>query len=85
MYIFGDPARIPIVIVERVVQAPLHMTSGNLYFSHPDQRENPGLHVKSSSEAVKKSTGPSSHQVGRVLKIVVFVHGFQVCSNHLEL
>ncbi|KDO50637.1 hypothetical protein CISIN_1g003622mg [Citrus sinensis] len=83
MYIFGDPSSIPIVIVDRVVQAPLHKTSGNSYFCHPDQRDNPGVHSGHSSEAVKKSTGASSQQCGRVLKIVVFVHGFQ--GHHLDL
>lgn len=79
MYIFENPSSIPIVIIDRVVQAPLRMTSGNSYFSHPDQRDNSGLHVGPSIEAAKKSTAASSQQCGRVLKIVVFVHGFQVC------
>ncbi|KAL5789903.1 hypothetical protein ACOSQ2_004791 [Xanthoceras sorbifolium] len=83
MHIFGDPSRIPIVIVERVVSAPLRSTSGHSYFSHLDPRDNPGLFIVPSVGAGKKATGTNSQQSGRVLKIVVFVHGFQ--GHHLDL
>ncbi|KAH7575665.1 hypothetical protein JRO89_XS02G0187000 [Xanthoceras sorbifolium] len=81
MHIFGDPSRIPIVIVERVVSAPLRSTSGHSYFSHLDPRDNPGLFIVPSVGAGKKATGTNSQQSGRVLKIVVFVHGFQLIEE----
>lgn len=83
MHIFGDPSRIPIIIVERAVNSPLRSTSGNSFFTNLDQKykENP------FSVAGLKSTdllsGASQKQNGRVLKIVVFVHGFQ--GHHLDL
>lgn len=82
MHIFGDPLHIPIVMVERCTSAPLCTTSGNLYFSQLDQRDKHGFLVRPSIKAVEKSIGASSQPAGHVLKIVVFVHGFQVCSIH---
>ena len=64
MHIFGDPSSIPIVIVERVMNAPRRTISGlNL-------------------DTANKISAPQTST--RVLKIVVFVHGFQA-SLTLEL
>lgn len=81
MHIFGDPSHIPIIIVERVVNAPLHSISEHAYFSHVDQKYNPGSLMGSGSGVGKKTAGKISLQSNRVLKIVVFVHGFQVCVH----
>ncbi|KAI3454575.1 hypothetical protein Pfo_011238 [Paulownia fortunei] len=62
MHIFGDPSRIPIVIVEQVVNAALHSTSGNSYFSQLDQKDTNSL------------SDFSTHPNGHVLNIVVFGH-----------
>ncbi|KAL2935349.1 hypothetical protein RDABS01_018467 [Bienertia sinuspersici] len=81
LQMFGDPSRVPVVIVERVINAPRRSSSGNSYFGHAEQRASSTLlsELKSTS---KKSVG--EHQlIGRVLKIVVFVHGFQ--GHHLDL
>ncbi|KAM3246865.1 hypothetical protein P3L10_008632 [Capsicum annuum] len=83
MHIFGDPSRIPIVIVERVVNAPLRSTSGNSYFIHRESKNANNLLVETHSKGTKKIHGESPGQNGRVLKIVVFVHGFQ--GHHLDL
>ncbi|MCD7455419.1 hypothetical protein HAX54_028070 [Datura stramonium] len=83
MQIFGDPSRIPIVIVERVVNAPLRSTSGNSYFIHREPKDANSLLVETHSKGTKKIHGGSPCQNGRVLKIVVFVHGFQ--GHHLDL
>lgn len=83
MHIFGDPSRIPIVIVERVVNAPLRSTSGNSYFIHREPKDANSLLVETHSKGTKKINGGSPCQNGRVLKIVVFVHGFQ--GHHLDL
>lgn len=83
MHIFGDPSRIPIILVERVVNGPLRTTSGHSYFSHLDLKDMPILPVGPSSKTVNKLTGASTHLIGRILKIVVFVHGFQ--GHHLDL
>ncbi|GAV70115.1 DUF676 domain-containing protein/DUF3657 domain-containing protein [Cephalotus follicularis] len=71
MHIFGDPSRIPIIIVERVMNAPRRTLSENSYLRNVD------LIDLRSSEAGNKLDGASSQQKGRDLKIVVFVHGFQ--------
>lgn len=78
LHMFGDPSRIPIVIVERVVNAPVRATSGNSYFSLLDQKDSNNVIAGVDSKSSNKLSG-ETRQNGRVLKIVVFVHGFQVC------
>ncbi|KAL0385010.1 UNVERIFIED_CONTAM: protein FAM [Sesamum radiatum] len=80
LHIFGDPSRVPIVLVERVVNAPVRPTSGNSYLSHVDQKDTNSLTPGVGSDSSNKLSGASPRQSGRVLKIVVFVHGFQACS-----
>lgn len=79
MHIFGDPSRIPIVIVERVINAPRRTFSVNSYFSHLDVNDSSRLPNGVGIEAATKPTGAGVHHGGRVLKVVVFVHGFQAC------
>ncbi|XP_060204743.1 uncharacterized protein LOC132632712 isoform X2 [Lycium barbarum] len=83
MHIFGDPSRIPIVIIERVVNAPMRSTSGNSYFIQREPKDVNSLLVEAHAKGTKKIHGASPGQNGRVLKIVVFVHGFQ--GHHLDL
>ncbi|PRQ20826.1 putative protein FAM135, alpha/Beta hydrolase [Rosa chinensis] len=83
LHIFGDPSSIPIVIVERVLNAPRRTNSENSYLRHLDVLNAPGLQSVYGSESVNKQSGYSSSKKGRVLKIVVFVHGFQ--GHHLDL
>ncbi|XP_024983059.1 protein FAM135B-like isoform X2 [Cynara cardunculus var. scolymus] len=77
LHIFGDPSRIPIIIVERVVNAPLHSPSGNSYFRNMDPKDTNGMLPEIDSSF------SGNQQKGRVLKIAVFVHGFQ--GHHLDL
>ncbi|CAI9757464.1 unnamed protein product [Fraxinus pennsylvanica] len=83
MHIFGDPSRIPIVIVERVVNLPLRSGSGNSYFSELDQKAKSSPISSGDATPTNKSSVTSTRQSSRVLKIVVFVHGFQ--GHHLDL
>ncbi|XP_052185710.1 uncharacterized protein LOC127797152 isoform X1 [Diospyros lotus] len=83
MHIFGDLSRVPIVIVERVVNAPLRTTSGNSYFTDLNQKNASSFLTDIGSKAKKKLPTASPQQSSRVLKIVVFVHGFQ--GHHLDL
>ncbi|KAL0364622.1 UNVERIFIED_CONTAM: hypothetical protein Sangu_0559800 [Sesamum angustifolium] len=71
------PSRVPIVLVERVVNAPVRPTSGNSYFSHVDQKYTNSLTTGVGSDSSNKLSGASPRQSGRVLKIVFFVHGFR--------
>lgn len=82
LHIFGDPSHIPIVLVERVVNAPMRSTSGSSYFRNLDNRD-PSLPTGLGFKAMNKSSVDSTQKNGRVLKIVVFVHGFQ--GHHLDL
>ncbi|XP_048331496.1 uncharacterized protein LOC107422813 isoform X1 [Ziziphus jujuba] len=83
MHIFGDPSHIPIVIVERVMNAPRRSTSENSYLRRLDVFTSTGLLTGTGSETVHKPSGTNKPKNGRVLKIVVFVHGFQ--GHHLDL
>ncbi|KAL3655328.1 hypothetical protein CASFOL_001114 [Castilleja foliolosa] len=82
LQIFEDPSRIPIVVVERVVNAPVRSTGGNSYFSQLDQKDTNSLIAGVDTNPSNKLSG-ATRQNGRVLKIVVFVHGFQ--GHHLDL
>ncbi|XP_028099559.1 protein FAM135B-like isoform X3 [Camellia sinensis] len=83
LHIFGDPSGIPIIIVERVVNAPLRSTSGNSYFTHLNQKDTSSLSTDIGFKGKNKLSAASPQQNGRVLRIVVFVHGFQ--GHHLDL
>lgn len=79
LQIFGDPSRVPIVIVERVINAPSHSLSGNSLLNPWNQENTKDLNGRVSPPSDRQLLGANTHQNGRVLKIVVFVHGFQVC------
>ncbi|CAL0305626.1 unnamed protein product [Lupinus luteus] len=73
MYIFGEPLRVPIVIVERVMNTPRRNSNQNSYLRH--------MQTEPSPDTIGKKSAPKSN--ARLLKIVVFVHGFQ--GHHLDL
>ncbi|KAJ6696880.1 hypothetical protein OIU85_003256 [Salix viminalis] len=79
MYIFGDLLRIPIIIVERVTNAPRRTLSENSYFKNLDLVDAHSSHSGpgTESEAGKKQPSAVLSKNGRELKAVVFVHGFQ--------
>ncbi|EEF52199.1 conserved hypothetical protein [Ricinus communis] len=83
MYIFGDPLRIPIIFVERVINAPRRTLSENSYFRDLDLIDSPGLLSEPGTEALRKIHRGNLRKKRRELKIVVFVHGFQ--GHHLDL
>ncbi|XP_034896961.1 uncharacterized protein [Populus alba] len=87
MYIFGDPLRIPIMIVERVANAPRRTLSENSYFRNLELVDSHSLHcgpgAEAEAEAGKKQSGGVLPKNGRELKVVIFVHGFQ--GHHLDL
>ncbi|XP_065865800.1 uncharacterized protein [Euphorbia lathyris] len=83
MHIFGDPLRIPIIIVEHVLDAPLHAQNGNSFISSLDPKDMLTISCAAKFESEKIAMGSSLKRNGRVLKIVVFVHGFQ--GHHLDL
>ncbi|KAI4339787.1 hypothetical protein MLD38_024690 [Melastoma candidum] len=83
MHIFGDPSTIPIVIVERVVNAPRRTASVNSYFANLGKKDLKVFGGGYSLDDNKKAYGTGLQRNSRVLKMVVFVHGFQ--GHHLDL
>lgn len=86
MHIFSDPSRIPVLIVERVMNAPRRSCSENSYLRHLGVINSHGLFDDSASESTNKPTSNNKPKTGRILKIVVFVHGFQasvVCPGFI--
>ncbi|TKY55950.1 FAM135B protein [Spatholobus suberectus] len=81
MHIFGDPSSIPIVIVERVMNAPRRTISENSYLRHVGLVNSHSFQTGLKLDTANKKSAPQSST--RVLKIVVFVHGFQ--GHHLDL
>ncbi|XP_012571425.1 uncharacterized protein [Cicer arietinum] len=80
MQIFGDPLRVPVVLVERVMNVPRRSNSEISFMGHVGlvgSRITNGL----TNDTLSKKSAPQSNV--RVLKIVVFVHGFQ--GHHLDL
>lgn len=67
--------RVPIVIIERVLNAPRRTLSDNSYLRHMDLLDSSLLN--GHKDEAEKTKATNSHQSARELKIVVFVHGFQ--------
>ncbi|XP_054800383.1 uncharacterized protein LOC129304670 isoform X2 [Prosopis cineraria] len=80
MHIFGDPLCSPIVIVERVTNI-MRSTSVNSYFN--PFAEKAKYPMENVSRAAIKFSASSAQKKEHVLRVVVFVHGFQ--GHHLDL
>ncbi|XP_061337171.1 uncharacterized protein LOC133284199 [Gastrolobium bilobum] len=79
MYIFGDPLRIPIIIVERL-ENMYRSASVKSYFIPLEEKTR--YMLENGPGAINKS-GNSQQRNVHVLRVVVFVHGFQ--GHHLDL
>lgn len=75
MYIFGDPSHAPVVFVE---QQAINLPNYTDY--HLDQNGATNLTVP-AKDVVPRFLEPK--KTGRVLRVVVFVHGFQACAPSL--
>lgn len=82
MHIYADPSRVPVVLIEQhVMVVPQHGSTKDLASSSSEQKDTivlPKLQVESL--ALKNINGKKG---GRVLRAVIFVHGFQ--GHHLDL
>ncbi|KAG8654854.1 hypothetical protein MANES_05G186300v8, partial [Manihot esculenta] len=88
MYIFGDPLRIPIIFVERVINASRRTFSENSYFKILDLIDSSVFVAGPHTKALKNHPGGSAQKRAHELKIVVFVHGFQAMlyvSNNFSI
>lgn len=78
MYIFGDPLRNPVILVERVMNAPFRTRSGNSYFTPLGQKDTASILMGTRVTGGNQLSGTGTPRNSRILRIVVFVHGFQV-------
>ncbi|XP_058088342.1 uncharacterized protein LOC131235214 [Magnolia sinica] len=84
MQIFADPSRIPVILVEQhVMNAPLRTTSHNSSIGPLDQKDMSTTPTGPEGKVVPKLLGAGPQKSGRVLRAVIFVHGFQ--GHHLDL
>ncbi|CAE5962559.1 unnamed protein product [Arabidopsis arenosa] len=74
MHILGDPMRVPIVIIERVLNAPRRTLSDNSYLRHMDLLDSSLLN--GHKDEAEKTKATNSQQSARELKIV---------GHHLDL
>ncbi|KAK1275798.1 hypothetical protein QJS04_geneDACA001784 [Acorus gramineus] len=80
MHIFSDPSRVPVILVEQnAMNLPLRSISCDSALTSLDPKDSPGHEFR----PVPKSFGATPQRNSRVLKVVVFVHGFQ--GHHLDL
>lgn len=77
MHIFGDPLRNPVILVERVMNAQFRTRSGNSFFSPLEHSAN--ILMGTRLNTGNKLSGTGTPRSSRILRIVVFVHGFQAC------
>lgn len=75
LHIFGDPSKSPIITVERVLNEPRRPFNDTRSMELIDSSI---LLTKPHPEALKNPPNSSHQSTGRDLKLVVFVHGFQV-------
>lgn len=81
MQIYADPSRVPVVLIEQhVMVVPQHGSSKVLATNSSEQKDMIVLpKLQGDSLALKSSAGKK----GRILRAVIFVHGFQ--GHHLDL
>ena len=82
MHIYADPSRVPVVLIEQhVMVVPQHGSSKDLALNAAEQKDTIVLpKLQGDSLATKSSVSKKS---GRILRAIIFVHGFQASSNHL--
>ncbi|CAN1324779.1 Protein FAM135B [Linum perenne] len=85
MHIYKDPSRIPIIMLDHFVNAPSPSSGGHSYISHLDQKIISSTSRETSSAFNKVVLNSSFEHNSRILKVVVFVHGFQGQSLDLRL
>ncbi|XP_010930973.1 uncharacterized protein [Elaeis guineensis] len=83
MQIFGDPSHVPVILVEQhIMNFPLHGSGNNLPSHSLNQHDTAAIPTETGEKTAPKF-GFGAKKGGRILKVVVFVHGFQ--GHHLDL
>jgi precorrin-2 methylase len=82
MHIYADPSRVPVVLIEQhLMVVPQHASSKDLATNSSEQKDTIVLpKLQGESSALKIAGGKKG---GRVLRAVIFVHGFQASPVHL--
>lgn len=82
MHIYAEPSCVPVVLIEQhVMVVPQHGSSKDLASNASEQKDTIVLpKLQGESLLTKNSAGKKS---GRILRAVIFVHGFQASSIHL--
>ncbi|GJM87925.1 hypothetical protein PR202_ga03931 [Eleusine coracana subsp. coracana] len=82
MHIYADPSRVPVVLIEQhVMVVPQHGSSKEMASDASEQKDTIVLpKLQGEPLALKSSAGKKG---GRILRAVIFVHGFQ--GHHLDL
>ncbi|KAF7842672.1 protein FAM135B-like isoform X1 [Senna tora] len=81
MYIFGEPLRLPIIIVEHMANM-FRFANVNPHFNLLEAKAN---HILENGSRITNKSGSSPQQSGHVLRVAVFVHGFQGHHSDLRL
>lgn len=80
MHIFSDPLHVPVVLVEHhIMNVILRSTSGNSSLSSLDKNDLSTVSMIPGFKVAPKLLDASPQRNGRVLRAVIFVHGFQAC------
>ncbi|GJN13711.1 hypothetical protein PR202_gb00447 [Eleusine coracana subsp. coracana] len=82
MHMYADPSRVPVVLIEQhVMVVPQHGSSKDMASDASEQKDTIVLpKLQGEPLALKSSAGKKG---GRILRAVIFVHGFQ--GHHLDL
>ncbi|XP_068661508.1 uncharacterized protein [Aristolochia californica] len=84
LHIFGDPLQLPVVIVEQhMLNVPLEAAGNDMVPEMIELKDMCPGPVRAAFTSAPKLLGHGAQRNGRVLKVVVFVHGFQ--GHHLDL
>lgn len=84
MHIFSNPSQVPVVLIDQqVMNVPLHGSGNDPSVSSPNQNDFSAEPLISRAKVATSQSAFSSKKHARVLKVVVFVHGFQ--ASYLTL
>jgi hypothetical protein len=79
MQIFGDPSRIPVVVIEQhVMNVPQHSSVNNSPSSSGQSEISTIVLPQPKEETNILTKTRNNKKASRVLRAVIFVHGFQV-------
>lgn len=83
MHIYADPSRVPVVLLEQhIMVVPQHGSGKDLALNASEQKDTIVL-PKLQGDSLAAKSSSAGKKSGRILRAVIFVHGFQASSIHL--